>query len=65
MDGLQPAEQEDIIWGAVEGMYVPQITPMLRRCIIVGTKEPGARTTFVQCNPGILGVAGKLLSLQE
>jgi hypothetical protein len=24
-----------------------------------------ARTTFVQLNPGILGIAGRLLSLQE
>jgi hypothetical protein len=25
----------------------------------------GAQTTFVQCNPSILGIAEKLLSLQE
>jgi hypothetical protein len=39
MDGRQPPEQADIIFGAVEGVYGPQNTPMLWRCIIAGTKE--------------------------
>ena len=39
MDSRQPPEQADKIYGAVEGVYGPQNTPMLRRCIIAGTKE--------------------------
>jgi hypothetical protein len=39
MDGQQPLEQADIIFGAVEGVYGPQNTLMLWRFIIAGTKE--------------------------
>jgi hypothetical protein len=39
MDGQQPPEQADIIFGAVEGVYGPQNTPMLWQWIIAGTKE--------------------------
>ncbi len=39
MDGQQPPEQAGIIFGAVEGVYGPQNTPMLWRFIIAGTKE--------------------------
>jgi hypothetical protein len=37
--GNNPPEQADIIFGAVEGVYGPQNTPMLWRFIIAGTKE--------------------------
>jgi hypothetical protein len=39
MDGQQPPKQEDIIFGAVMGVYGPQNTPMLWRCIIASTKD--------------------------
>jgi hypothetical protein len=39
MDGRQPPEQADIIFGAVEGVCGPQNTPMLWRCINARTKE--------------------------
>jgi hypothetical protein len=39
MDGHHPPEQAGIIFGAVEGVYGPQNTPMLWQCIITGTKE--------------------------
>jgi hypothetical protein len=39
MDTQQPSEQADILFGAVQGVYGPQNTPMLWQCIIVGTKE--------------------------
>ncbi len=39
MDGQEPLEQADILFGAVEGVYGPQNTPMLWQFIIAGTKE--------------------------
>jgi hypothetical protein len=39
MDGWQPPEQAGIIFEAFEGVYGPQNTQMLWRCIIAGTKE--------------------------
>ncbi len=39
MDGQQPPKHVGTIFGAVEGVYGPQNTPMLWRCIIAGTKE--------------------------
>jgi hypothetical protein len=39
IDGGQPPEQAAIIFEAFEGVYGPQNTPMLWRCIIAGTKE--------------------------
>jgi hypothetical protein len=39
MDEQQPPKQADIIFGAVEGVYGPQNTPMLWQFIIAGTKE--------------------------
>jgi hypothetical protein len=38
MDVRRPPQQPDIIFGAVEGVYGPQTTPMLWQCIIAGTK---------------------------
>jgi hypothetical protein len=38
MDGQQPPKQADLIFVAIEGVYGPQNTPMLWRCIIAGTK---------------------------
>jgi hypothetical protein len=37
--GNNPPKQGDVIFVAVEGVYGPQNTPMLWRCIIAGTKE--------------------------
>jgi hypothetical protein len=39
MDEQEPLEQAGIFFGAVEGVYGPQNTPMLWQCIIAGTKE--------------------------
>jgi hypothetical protein len=39
MDGQQPPKQVDILFGAIEGVYGPQNTPMLWQFIIAGTKE--------------------------
>jgi hypothetical protein len=39
MDGQKPLEQLGIIFGAVEGVYGPQNTPMLWGLIITGIKE--------------------------
>jgi hypothetical protein len=39
MDGRQLLKKADKSFGAVEGVYVPQNTPMLWQCIIAGTKE--------------------------
>jgi hypothetical protein len=39
MDGRQPSKLAGIIFGAVEGVYGPQNTPMLWQFIIAGTKE--------------------------
>jgi hypothetical protein len=53
MDGQQPPEQEDIIFGAVEGVYGPKNTPMLWQCIIAGTKERFESHTHSQPPPKI------------
>jgi hypothetical protein len=45
MDGRQPTKQANMIFGAVEGVYGPQNTPMLWQFIIAGTKE-----CFEGCN---------------
>jgi hypothetical protein len=68
MDGRQPPEQAAIIFEAVEGVYGPQNTPMLWRCIIAETKErfegrthpqPPQKTTFAisgGCLPSIRSI---------
>jgi hypothetical protein len=53
MDGQQPPEQDDIIFGAVEGVYGPQNTSMLWQCIIAGTKERLEGHTHPQSSPKI------------
>ncbi len=53
MDGWQPPEQADIIFEAVGGVYVPQNTPILWRCIIAGTKERFEGHTQPQSPPQI------------
>ncbi len=54
MDGRQPPEQADMIYGAVEGVYSPQNTPILWQCIIAGTKERFEGHTHPQSPPKIL-----------
>jgi hypothetical protein len=51
MDGQQPPKQADIIFGAVEGVYGPQNTPLLWQCIIAGTKECFEGHTHPQSSP--------------
>ncbi len=51
MDGRQPPKQADIIFGAVEGVYGPQNTPMLWQCIITRTKERFEGRTHPQSPP--------------
>jgi hypothetical protein len=53
MDGQQSPKQADIIFGAVEGVYGPQNTPMLWQCIIAGTKERVEGHTHPQSPPKI------------
>jgi hypothetical protein len=70
MDEQQPPEQVGIIFGAVEGVYSPQNTPMLWQFIIAGTKERFEDHTHPQtpqntstcsrgCRPFICGVGAK------
>jgi hypothetical protein len=51
MDGQQPPEQVDIMFGAVEGVYGPQNTPTLWQCIITGTMEHFEGHTHPQIPP--------------
>jgi hypothetical protein len=53
MDGQQPPKQAGINFGAVEGVYGPQNTPMLWQCIIAGTKERFEGHTNPQSPPKI------------
>ncbi len=62
MDGQQPPKQVDIIFGAVEGVYGSQNTPMLWQCIIAGTKERFEGHTHPQSPPKIRPLAWRVVA---
>jgi hypothetical protein len=63
MDGRQAAEQAGIIFGAVEGVYGPQNTPILWQFIIAGTKEHFEGHTHPQPPPKNVRKLGGLSSI--
>jgi hypothetical protein len=63
MDGQLPPEQADITFGAVEGVYGPQNTPMLWRFIIARTKERFEGHKHPQPPPKYIRKLGRLSSI--
>jgi hypothetical protein len=65
MDGQQPPKQADIFFGAVEGVYGPQNTPMLWQFIIAGTKECFEGRTHPQPPQKYIHKLGRLSSIHS
>jgi hypothetical protein len=65
MDGRQPPEQTDIVFGAVEGVYGPQKTPMLWQCIIARIKEPLRAIHILNPPPKYIHKLGWLLPIHS